>query len=98
MPKAVKYILVPYTEYVDLIEIKKKSHSVQNEVPKNPLTKRIEDILNDPELTDFEKFTNVIKKLTDMLHSKLSKPVSSDVKASVTVNPSASTSEHQKKS
>ena len=73
MPKAVKYILVPYSEYADLIEIKKKTHSISSVNDENLLTRSILPTLNSSELTDFEKITKVIKKLTEMLHNKLIK-------------------------
>ena len=39
MPKAVKYILVPFGEYSDLIKLKKKTHSVVSFQEKNPLVR-----------------------------------------------------------
>ena len=73
MPKAVKYVLVPFAEYSDLLKWKKQKHSITEPEASNPLKKAVNRILNNNELTDYEKINHLIKKVTDLMHQSLVK-------------------------
>ena len=60
MPRAVKYILLPFAEYDTLLNLKKKTQSTDNAVAEaNPLNSKVIDILNRSGLTDYEKITTI---------------------------------------
>ena len=74
MPKAVKYILLPYGEYDDLLKLKKKNQSLsETSRETEPLKIKVENILDKSGITDYEKITLIIKYLTDVLHRKVKK-------------------------